>query len=117
MKTISCADEKKARLISSKRNDGEPYPVYYFKSETSGEKLYEEFYSESDSIDEENFFGLGIIKNAIKPSILNIENIINELKMRFNSDMNNKESIIEILKKYLGNFEHKETGKALDNKM
>ena len=117
LKTISCANEKKARLISSKRNDGEPYPVYYFKSDTSGEKLYEEFYSESDSIDEETFFGLGIIKNAIKPSILNIENIINELKMILNSDMNNKVSIIEILKKYIRNFEHKETGKSLDNKM
>ena len=115
--TIHCKSEKESKLVSKNRNTTDPYPVYYFKSETSGEKLYEEFYSKSDFIDEESFFGLGVIKNAIKPSKLGLENLINELKKILNSKNYNKASIIEVMKKYLPSFSHIEKGKNLDHKM
>jgi hypothetical protein len=60
---------------------------------------------------------MGFIKNAVKPSINQIEHCIGELKMLLNSDTYDKSDIVKLMKKHLPDFEHIETGKSLDQKM
>jgi len=93
------------------------YPVYFFGSDTSGEKAYEEFFTKEETRDEETFINLGVVKNAKKRSIDEVDEIFQNLKQLFNSGAVSKEAIVEILKFYLPNFEHIETGKGLDSKM
>jgi len=96
---------------------GNPYPVFYFNSDTSGEKLYEEFYTDTDEIDLNSFCSLGIVKNAKKPKLTDIENTLEELKIMLGSQHYEKSDIVNLMKKYIPDFEHIETGKSLDQKM
>ena len=91
--------------------------MYFFDSDTSGEKLYEEFFTDTDEVDLFKFESLGVIKNARKLPMNQIEMCIFELKTLMRSGNYDKKSIIENLKKYLPDFQHIETGKSLDQKM
>ncbi|HNW55366.1 MAG TPA: polysaccharide biosynthesis protein, partial [Bacteroidales bacterium] len=93
------------------------YPVYFFGSDTSGEKSFEEFYTEKELLDLDSFINLGVVKNSKKRSIGEIDEIFGQLRALFASDKVTKAAIVEILKQYLPNFEHIETGKSLDQKM
>jgi hypothetical protein len=93
------------------------WPVFFFGSNTSGEKSFEEFYTESETRDEKTFINLGVIKNSLKRNKEDIDQIFNQLQTLFDSNAITKESIVNILKKYLPNFEHIEIGKGLDSKM
>lgn len=93
------------------------YPVYFFGSDTSGEKSFEEFYTDAEVLDNNSFINLGVVKNSKKRSIQEIDAIFNQLHTLFESKNVTKSAIVDILKEYLPNFEHIETGKGLDSKM
>lgn len=93
------------------------YPIYFFGSDTSGEKSFEEFFTEKEELDNDSFINLGVVKNSRKRSIEEIDSIFNQLHALFESENITKSAIVDILKVYLPNFEHIETGKGLDSKM
>ncbi|QGY46576.1 NAD-dependent epimerase/dehydratase family protein [Maribellus comscasis] len=93
------------------------WPIYFFGSDTSGEKSFEEFYTEDEVLDNESFINLGVIKNSKKRSIEEIDSIFNQLEELFKKDHITKAEVVNILKSYLPNFAHIETGKGLDQKM
>lgn len=116
-KIILCDSDQEARDKSNTLKESDPYPVYFFSSDTSGEKLYEEFYTDADEVDLQQFESLGVIKNARKVSISEIEICVKDLQQLMNSGIYDKQSIVESLKKHLPDFQHIETGKSLDQKM
>lgn len=93
------------------------YPIYFFGSDTSGEKSFEEFFTEKEELDNDSFIHLGVVKNSTKRSIAEIDTIFDQLHSLFESKEVSKAAIVDILKVYLPNFEHIETGKGLDSKM
>ncbi len=94
-----CSSEIEARSLSSKLTEKDPYPVYFFDSDTSGEKLYEEFYTDTDEVDLFQFESLGVIKNARKLPMNQIEMCIFDLQTLMRSGNYDKQSIVESLKK------------------
>ncbi|SED68175.1 Polysaccharide biosynthesis protein [Tenacibaculum sp. MAR_2010_89] len=112
-----CKNEKEARdLINKLPNEGK-WPCLFTASDTTGEKDFEEFYTENEILDMERFVNLGIIKNVFKVENKKLdffENKINELRK---VKKWNKEQIIDLFNEMIPNFEHKETGKYLDSKM
>lgn len=95
----------------------EKYPIYFLCSDTSGEKSFEEFFTEEEKLDNDSFINLGVVKNSKKRSIEEIDIIFDQLHTLFESNNVTKAAIVDILKVYLPNFEHIETGKGLDSKM
>ena len=93
------------------------YPVHYAGSDTSGEKGYEEFYTEEETIDLNRLSALGIVVNKKIPAKDKIEKLFVDLNQIFESAKPSKEEILGVMKEYLPNFEHIETGKSLDSKM
>ena len=93
------------------------YPIYFFGSDTSGEKAFEEFFTKKEVLDNDSFINLGVVKNSKKRSIQEIDTIFDQLHNLFESKAITKAAIVDILKVYLPNFEHIETGKGLDSKM
>jgi FlaA1/EpsC-like NDP-sugar epimerase len=93
------------------------YPIYFFGSDTDGEKAFEEFFTEKEVLDNDSFINLGVVKNSKKRSIEEIDAIFSQLHTLFASQNVTKAAIVHILKEYLPNFEHIETGKGLDSKM
>src|SRR5690554_1576196 len=114
---VECKSEEEAKQKALNLKEGAPYPVYFFDTDTSDEKLYEEFYTETDIVDKETYTSLGVIKNARKLSKGEINTTISELQDLMDSGDYDKEAIVSLLKKHLPDFEHIETGKSLDQKM
>ncbi len=113
-----CQSEEEAKQKALMLNqNSKSYPIYFFNSDTSGEKSFEEFYTEKETLDMDSFANLGVIKNSKKRDIKEIDKIFSQLNLLFDSKEISKESIVHILKEYLPNFEHIETGKGLDSKM
>jgi len=105
---------EKAELLKSGSNQ---YPVHYSKSDTSGEKPFEEFVTDTEAADLERFSSLGVIIGKTIPDRERIQDLFNDLNHAFDMRETTKEDVVRIMKDYLPNFEHIETGKSLDCKM
>ena len=93
------------------------YPVYFSSSNTSGEKMYEEFFVENDTLDLASFKSLGIVKTKNNFELSHIDKVLAEIEELFEKETIDKKSIIELLSKHLPNFDHIEKGISLDAKM
>lgn len=113
-----CATEQEAREKASRLRPGDRhYPVYYFHSDTSGEKSFEEFYTDTEQIDWSRFHQLGVICNAPRKSMQEIDGMFARLHELFSQATLDKSAIIRLMHDFIPNFEHIETGKGLDQKM
>ena len=111
----STEDEARSRVVELKAKH--KYPVYFFKSDTTGEKDFEEFYTDNETLVMDKFESLGIIKNEVSydEELLNyFTNTIDS--MRKKGDWTRGE-LIDLFNKMIPNFNHKETGKFLDGRM
>ena len=91
------------------------YPIYFFKTDTSGEKTYEEFFTEEEDYEINKYDSLGFINTPeIKISFEDVETDFDDV---FNNPNSDKSDIVTIIKKYVPDFMHIETGKHLDQKM
>lgn len=93
------------------------YPVHFSVSDTSGEKAYEEFYTDQETVDMNRYSSLGIIIDKQVVTFDNVEKFLTNLNQVFLRDDVTKEEIVSIIKGYLPNFKHIEKGKFLDSKM
>ena len=106
--------EKEAKEYDIDSNSGK-YPIYFFKTDTSGEKTYEEFYSEEEDYNIKKYDSLGFINT---PKVqLSFEEVEASFEAIFNNSKSEKLDIIKVIKKYVPDFKHIETGKHLDQKM
>lgn len=106
--------KEKATRVSFKSN--KDYPVYFFESDTSGEKSFEEFYTENEILDYNLFNKLGRVTNARVMSSENVEKTIGSLVEIFNRN-GTKEELVALLAGAIPNFHHIEKAKNLDQKM
>ena len=106
--------EKEAKEFDFDSNPSK-YPIYFFKTDTSGEKTYEEFYTEEEDYNTDNYDSLGFINS---PEIkISFEDVEADFENVFNNPNSQKSDIVTIIKKYVPDFMHIETGKHLDQKM
>lgn len=118
LKADICETEEEAKKKATLLDAGSTsYPIYFFGSKTSGEKSFEEFFTDDEQLDLDSFIKLGIIKNSKKRNSEEIDEIFNRLNDLFQSDEFSKSSLVEILNEYLPNFHHIEKGKGLDQNM
>lgn len=99
------------------KNGSNLYPVHFSISDTSGEKPFEEFVTETETADYDRFYSLGVIFGKDIPDKSKVEKLFIDLNTAFSKEETTKEEVIAIMKAYLPNFEHFETGKSLDSKM
>ena len=96
-------------------NSSQQYPIYFFNTDTSGEKKYEEFYSDSEDVELDVYNSLGYIRTKrIGITFKEVKTDFDDIFERSHFD---KIDAVRIIKKYVPNFEHIETGKNLDQKM
>ena len=91
--------------------------MHFSGSNTSGEKSYEEFYTDEENVDFDRLRALGVVTDKEIPDKDKVNVLFDELTKAFEKEETTKEEIIAIMKGYLPNFEHIETGKSLDSKM
>jgi len=112
-----CDSEEEARNLMTILPQQKKWPCLFRASDTSGEKDFEEFFTEKEILDMNSFTNFGIIKNSIIKNNKNIESFkysINEIKQ---SKRWSKKQLVDLFYEIIPDFKHKETGKYLDSKM
>lgn len=113
-----CESEDEARKFAAEMPaDSKTYPVYYFKSDTTGEKGYEEFFVPGEHLDMERFRSLGIIDTIIPRPKKELDDFLADLTETLKTPRVTKAQIVAMMQQYLPNFKHEEKGKNLDQKM
>lgn len=123
IKAVGCekkefaTDEEAKKFASDMTFDNKDYPVVYFKSDTTGEKAYEEFYVSGEKINMDRFCSLGVIEEVVKRPMTEIDAFFTEMENIFAEPDFTKEEVVMAIKRFIPNFEHEEKGKNLDQKM
>ncbi len=91
------------------------YPVYFFKTDTSGEKSFEEFYTKDEDYVLDKYNSLGYINSNIHE--ISFNEVISDFENVFNDKNSQKSDLVDVINKYVPDFSHIETGKSLDQKM
>ena len=116
-KPYLCKDEDEARALAKTLPQEGKWPCLFTSSDTTGEKDFEEFFTDKETLDMERFENLGVIKNEAQFN----EALLNAFETTIKSYKENrawsKEQIVELFFKMIPDFGHKETGKYLDGKM
>ena len=113
-----CASDAEAKHYASQMSDdSSDYPVVYFKSDTTGEKAYEEFYVSGEKLDMDRFQSLGVVQKTTRHEMAEVNAFFEKLEDIFAKDDFTKAQVVEAIKVFIPNFEHEEKGKNLDQKM
>lgn len=119
------SDDEAKRKVAAINNDqwsmvnGQSlkYPTVYFKSDTTGEKAYEEFYVPGEKVDMNRFVALGVVEKTTRHEMSEIKYFFDKLESIFHKEDFTKAQVVEAVKEFIPNFEHEEKGKNLDQKM
>lgn len=112
-----CESEDEARdnverLIAEKK-----WPCLFTGSDTTGEKDFEEFFTDNEVLDMERFENLGVIKNDENFDQEKLEHFTKSIAKMKEDGVWVKHQIVDLFHEMIPNFGHKETGKYLDSKM
>lgn len=114
---VLCSDEDEARELAKTLPEQGKWPCLFTSSDTTGEKDFEEFFTDQETLDMERFENLGIIKNEADFD----EHLLAEFEERIavmKRDLTwTKQELVDLFYCMILDFGHKETGKYLDSKM
>lgn len=110
-------DEDAKRFAAEMPYDTKVWPVVYSKSDTTGEKSFEEFYVPGEKLNLSRFQSLGVIEESKHRPIGEVNAFFEKLETLFANTNFTKEEVVEALKAFIPNFEHEEKGRNLDQKM
>ena len=113
----SSDEEAKKKAATFKESEGTKYPAFYFSSDTTGEKAYEEFYVPGEEIDMQRFNALGVVEQTTRHDMDEINDFFEKLEGLFAQGNFTKAQVVDAIKDFIPNFEHEEKGKNLDQKM
>lgn len=117
VKKVCDSDIEAKQYADEMSYDGNTYPVVYSRSDTTGEKAYEEFFVPGEKIDMQRFQALGVVEHTAHHEIRDVSIFFDKLEGIFEKADFTKEQVIEAIKEFIPNFEHEEKGKNLDQKM
>jgi len=112
-----CKDEDEARTLAKTLPQEGKYPCLFTQSDTTGEKDFEEFFTDKEMLDMDRFTNLGIIKNRAEYDDTLLGSFEDRMKELKHTLAWTKDDIVKAFFKLLPDFAHKETGKYLDGKM
>lgn len=114
---VACGSEEEARLSVGTLINKRKWPCYFFNSDTTGEKDYEEFYTGKEVLDMERFAGSGIIKKEPDFDADKLELFSRKIAALKEQGFWSREDLVSLFHEIIPGFAHKETGKFLDGRM
>ena len=112
-----CDSENEARELAKILPSKGKWPCYFSPSDTTGEKDFEEFFTEGETLDLERFKQLGIVKSKLQFDDALLNRFLEDIDNLRSQGLWTKESLVEFFYELLPEFKHLETGKYLDAKM
>tara|TARA_B100000242_G_scaffold29490_1_gene17743 strand:+ start:2332 stop:3525 length:1194 start_codon:yes stop_codon:yes gene_type:complete len=112
-----CNSEEEARKNAKDFISKGKWPCFFEQSDTTGEKLIEEFYDSSESLDLDTFKSIGVIKNKTAPSQESLAYFLDSLEKLSEKETWTKQEILNLFYSILPDFKHEEKNRYLDDKM
>ena len=113
-----CKSEEEAKQFATEmKESSKEYPVYYFHSDTTGEKDFEEFFIKGEKVNMNRFDSLGVIEDYLCKRAEEVDTYFKSLTELLKKPDVTKPDIVSSLKSFVPNFEHEEKGRNLDQKM
>ncbi len=112
-----CESENEARDKAEELISKKQWPCYFFYSDTTGEKDFEEFFTDNEDLDMEGFETVGVIKNQPDFDEIKLNEFMNGIEVLREKGAWTKDDIVKLYFGLLPEFAHKETGKYLDQRM
>jgi len=112
-----CASEDEARGRAEELIANNQWPCYFFNSDTTGEKEIEEFFTNNEDLDMKRFGTVGVIKNQPKFDEIKLDDFVGGIEDLRLKGAWTKYDIVRLYSGLLPDFDHKETGKYLDQRM
>jgi FlaA1/EpsC-like NDP-sugar epimerase len=112
-----CASEDEARDRAEELIAKKQWPCYFFKSDTTGEKDFEEFFTDNEDLDMDRFDTVGVIRNQPDFDEAKLDEFMDGIEALRTKAAWTKDDIIKLYFGLLPEFAHKETGKYLDQRM
>lgn len=114
---VLCETEEEARRCSQELISQGKWPCYFFESDTTGEKPFEEFYTSNEEVDLHRFFSLGVVKSGELGNAAILQSFLEQIsQMRLHGKWS-REQLVRLFYATIPNFGHIETGKFLDGRM
>ena len=112
-----CASEDEARDRTEELIAKKQWPCYFFKSDTTGEKDFEEFFTDNEDLNMDRFDTVGVIRNQPDFDEVKLNEFMNGIEALRAKATWTKDDIVKLYFGLLPEFAHKETGKYLDQRM
>jgi FlaA1/EpsC-like NDP-sugar epimerase len=112
-----CKSEDEARNKAKDLIANKKWPCYFFESDTTGEKDFEEFYTEHEDLDMGRFHAVGVIRNEPDFDGDKLDEFMKGIHTLRKNGSWTKDEIVRLYYLLLPEFSHKETGKYLDQRM
>jgi len=113
-----CATEEEARQLAARWQPGQTtYPVYFFDSDTEGEKAEEVFYEPLEKVEWERFVHIGVLPPPGEPDYAGMQGCMQRLEALLDRPNPRKEELLEALQERVPAFTHRVRGRQLDERM
>jgi FlaA1/EpsC-like NDP-sugar epimerase len=112
-----CASEDEARGRASELIASRRWPCYFFASDTTGEKDFEEFFTEREILDMDRFGSLGVISNDPSFDPAKLDRFTDRIRGMLAAGAWQRGELVELFNEMIPEFNHRETGKFLDGRM
>ena len=114
---IECESEDEARRAAEQLIGEHKWPVYFFDSDTSGEKYFEEFYVDAEMVDFDRYDNMGVVKNSPGADAQKLKYFLADIERLEHSNSWTKSDLVALFNELIDNFNHIETGRNLDQRM
>lgn len=114
---FSKSDSYHPELACPERSRREAWPCLFTKSDTTGEKDIEEFFTDKETLNMQSFENIGVIKNELNFDNKKLDDFVTAISGMKSAKSWNKEDLTKLFFKMIPDFGHKEIGKYLDSKM
>lgn len=112
-----CESEDEARAKTDELVDQKQWPCFFFQSDTTGEKDFEEFFTSDETLDMDEFRSIGIIRKKLEYESDKLDDFTHGIEALIKKGFWSKSEILSLYYGILPDFAHKETGKYLDGRM
>lgn len=112
-----CDSEKEARDRAHELTSQNLWPCYFFESDTTGEKEFEEFYTSRETLDLCKFSTIGVITNTADYNEAKLDKFLNDIKRFTYNGKWSKKDLVDLFHEVMPEFHHEEMGKNLDGRM
>jgi FlaA1/EpsC-like NDP-sugar epimerase len=114
---VPCDSEEEARSRVDELVPTGRWPCYFFQSDTTGEKDFEEFYTDEEAVDWSRFHDVGVVQNDVVYSDEWLDDFLRTVEHLQARGRWTKRELVDLFDRTLSTFSHMETGKYLDDRM